>query len=56
MLSSDCCHGASDIPSAVDKVFKKGWGVAFDVAAEHVNNLSIGLNYRRTTDIKILHL
>ena len=56
MLSSKCCDGADHISSAVDKVFKKRSCVVFDIVTEHVNNLSIDLNSRTTTDIKILHL
>ena len=42
-LCSDFFHGAGHIALDVDTDFKVGSDVLFDVAAEHVNNLSIVL-------------
>ena len=51
MLSSNFCDGVDHIFSDVDEDLKEGV-VVFDVAAEHVDNLSIILNSRTTTDFK----
>ena len=37
----------------VDSEFKKGSDVVFEIASEHVNNLSIVLNSRTTNDVKV---
>ena len=44
----DFFDGAGHIVLGVDKDFEKGSDVVFEVAAEHVNNLSIVLNSRTT--------
>ena len=44
MLCCDLFDGAGHIALDADRDFKEGSDVAFDVAAEHVNNLSIVLN------------
>ena len=56
MLSDIFCNGVGHLPSVVNMVFKKELGVAIDDIADYVNNLVIGLNFRMTTDIKILYL
>ena len=56
MLSDIFCNGVGHLPLAVNMVFKKELGVAIDDIADYVNNLVIGLNFRTTTDIKILYL
>ena len=51
-----CSHffgGAGHIALDVDNNFKGGSDVVFEVAAEHVNNLSIVLNSRTTNDVKV---
>ena len=51
-----CSHffgGAGHIALDVDNNFKGGSDVVFEVAAEHVNNLSIFLNSRTTNDVKV---
>ena len=48
-----CFDGAGHIALDADKDFKEGSDVVFDVAAEHVNNLSIVLNSRTTNDAKV---
>ena len=53
MLCSDFFDGAGRIPLDVDRDFKEGSDVVFDVAAEHVNNLSIVLNSRTANDVKL---
>ena len=53
MLCSDFFYGAGHIPLDVDRDFKEGSDIVFDVAAEHVNNLSIVLNSRTTNDVKL---
>ena len=52
MLFSDFFDGAGAV-LGVDKDFKEGSDVIFDAAAEHVNNLSIVLNFRTTSDLKV---
>ena len=44
---------AGHIALDVDNNFKGGSDVVFEVAAEHVNNLSIVLNSRTTNDVKV---
>ena len=44
MLCSDFFDGAGHIALDVDYVFKEGSDIAFEVPAEHVDNLSIVLN------------
>ena len=53
VLCSDFFDGAGHIVLDVDKDFKEGSDVVFDVAAEHVNNLSIALNSQTTNDVKV---
>ena len=45
MLCSDFFDGAGHIALDVDQDFKEGSDIAFEVAVEHVDNLSIVLNY-----------
>ena len=52
MLYSDFFYGAGQIVLDVDKDFKERSDVVCEVAAEHVNNLSIALNSRTTKDVK----
>ena len=56
ILSGIYRNGAGQVPLAVNMVFKKGLGVAFEDVADYVNNLVIGMNSRTTNDIKILYL
>ena len=53
MFCSDFFVGAGHIALDVDNNFKEGSDVVFEVAAEHVNNLSIVLNSRTTNDVKV---
>ena len=53
MLCSDFFGGAGHIAIDFDKGFKEGSDVAFEVAAEHLNNLSIVLNSRPTNGVKV---
>ena len=53
MFCSDFCDGAGHIALDVDNNFKEGSDVVFEVAAEHVHNLSIFLNSRTTSDVKV---
>ena len=53
MFCSDFFDSAGHIALDVDNNFKGGSDVVFEVAAEHVNNLSIVLNSRTTNDAKI---
>ena len=53
MFCSDSFDGAGHIALDVDNNFKGGSDVVFEVAAEHVNNLSIVLNSRTTNDVKV---
>ena len=53
MSCSDFSDGAGHIALDVDRDFKEGSNVVFDVAAEHVNNLSIVLNSRTANDVKV---
>ena len=53
MSCSDFSDGAGHIALDVDRDFKEGSDVVFDVAAEHVNNLSIVLNSRTANDVKV---
>ena len=53
MFCSHFFDGAGHIALDVDNNFKGGSDVVFEVAAEHVNNLSIVLNSRTTNDIKV---
>ena len=53
MLCSGFSHGAGPIALDVDKDFKVGSDVVFDVVAEHVNNLSIVLNSRTANNVKV---
>ena len=50
ILCSDFFDGAGHIALDVDRDYKEGSDVVFDIAAEHVNNLSIVLNSRTTND------
>ena len=52
-LCSGFFHGGGPIALDVDKDFKVGSDVVFDVAAEHVSNLSIVLNSRTANDVKV---
>ena len=45
MLCSDFFDSASHISLDVDQDFKEGSDIAFEVAVEHVDNLSIVLIY-----------
>ena len=45
-------YGACHIVLDVDKDFKERSDVFFEVAAKHVNNLSIALNSQTTNDVK----
>ena len=56
MLSDIFCNGVGHLPLAVNMVFKNELDVAIDDIADYVNNLVIGLNFRTTSDIKILYL
>ena len=51
MLCSYFFDGAGHITLGED--FKEGSNVVFDVVAEHVNNLCIVLNYRKTNDVQV---
>ena len=53
MFCSDFFDGAGHIALDVDNNFKEGSDVVFEVAAEYVNNLSIFLNSRTTSDAKV---
>ena len=53
MFCSDFFNGAGHIALDVDNKFKEGSDVVFEVAAEYVNNLSIFLNSRTTSDVKV---
>ena len=53
MFCSDFFDSAGHIALDVDNSFKGGSDVVFEVAAEHVNNLSIVLNSRTTNDVKV---
>ena len=53
MLCSDFFDGSGHIALNVDRDFKEGSDVVFDVAAEHVNNLIIVLNSRTSNDVKV---
>ena len=53
MSCSDFSDGAGHIALDVDRDFKEESNVVFDVAAEHVNNLSIVLNSRTANDVKV---
>ena len=53
MFCSHFFDGAGHIALDVDNNFKGGSDVVFEVAAEHVNNLSIFLNSRTTNDVKV---
>ena len=54
MFCSDFFDGAGHIALDVDNNFKEGSDVVvFEVTAEHVNNLSIFLNSRTTSDVKV---
>ena len=53
MFCSYFLDGAGHIALDVDNNFKGGSDVVFEVAAEHVNNLSIFLNSRTTNDVKV---
>ena len=52
MLCSDLFDGANHIVLGVDKDFKEGWYVAFDIAAEQISSLGIVLNSGMTGDVK----
>ena len=53
MLCSDFFDGAGHIALDVDKDFKEWSDVVFEVAAEHVNDLSIVLNSQTTNDVEV---
>ena len=53
MFCSNFFYGAGHIALDTDNNFKEGSDVFFEVAAEHVNNLSIVLNSRTTNDVKV---
>ena len=53
MFCSDFFDGAGHIALDVDGNFNEGSDVAFEVAAEHVNNVSIFLNSRTTSEVKV---
>ena len=53
MSCSDFFDGAGHIVLDVDRDYKEGSDVVFDVAAEHVSNLSIVLNSRTTNGVKV---
>ena len=51
MWWNDFFYSAGHI--ALDEHFKEGSGVVFNVAAEHVNNLSVALNSPTTDNINV---
>ena len=53
MLRNNFFDGAGHIALNVEKDFKEEWDVVFEVAPEHVNNLSIVLNSWTTNDGKV---
>ena len=53
MLCSNFFDGAGHIALDVHNNFKGGSDVVFEVAAEHVSNLSIVLNSRTANDVKV---
>ena len=52
-VNTSCSHFFYGAGHIVDKDFKEGSDLVFDVAAEHVNNLNIVLNSRTANDVKV---